>query len=102
MHVERRKHEVVTLSLEQYLASVMQLRDAAQQRAFISNNPIASAPEFLELLASRVRELLPRDLDMAEILAESALHVSGLINTPLAGAQATRAKAWVLHARKKS
>src|SRR5262245_23321488 len=79
----------------------MQLRDAAQQRAFISNNPIASSPEFLELLATRVRELLPRDLDLAEVLAETGLHVSGLINTPLAAAHATRAKAQVLWAGKK-
>jgi CHAT domain-containing protein len=91
----------VTLSPEQYLASVMQLRDAAQQRAFISNNPIASPSEFLELLTNRVRELLPRDLELAETLAETSLHVSDLINTPFAGAQATRAKAQVLYTRKK-
>jgi hypothetical protein len=100
MLLERRKREVVTLSPEQYLASVMQFRDAAQQRAFISDTPISSPPDFLELLANRVRELLPRDLDMAEILAETGLHVAGMINTPLAAANATRAKAQVLYTRK--
>ncbi len=86
---------------EQYLVSLSQIRDATRQRAFISDNAPPSPQDFLELLTNRVRELLPRDLDLAEALAESSLFVASLINTPLAIAYATRAKAQVLYTRKK-
>jgi CHAT domain-containing protein len=92
----------VAHTAEQYLASLSQFRDAAQQRAFIADNPFPSASEeFLELLTGRVRELLPRDLDLAETLAESSLYIAERIDTPLATAYATRAKAQVLYTRKK-
>ncbi len=91
----------MTTSPEQYLALLAQIRDADQQRVHISNNPLPCPADFLEHLANRVRELLPRDIDLAEILAESGIYVASLIDTPLALAHATRAKAQVLYTRRK-
>ena len=91
----------MTFNPEQYLVSLIQIRDAGRQRAFISNNPLLSAAEFIEPLANRVRDLLPRDLEMAEILAETGLFIASQADTPLAAAHATRAKAQVLYTRKK-
>lgn len=86
---------------EQYLASLAQIRDAALQRAFISK--AASPPDqaFIESLSAKIRELLPRDPDLAEILAQTNLHIASLIDTPIAWAYATRSRAQVLYTMRK-
>lgn len=91
----------VSLTPEQYLISLNQIRDAAQQRVFISKNPVPSSSEFFELLVNRIPELLPRDPDLAEIFAETAQFTAEIVGTPLALAKAIRAKAHVLYTKKK-
>jgi len=91
----------VTVNPEQYLVALTEIRDVAQQRAFISKNALPPPAEFIEPLTNRIRELLPRDLDLAEILAETAQYIASLDDTPLTSAHATRARAHVLYTRKK-
>ena len=67
---------------EQHLASLAQIRDAAQQRAFISTTGGLPSQQFVESLSSKIRELLPRDPDLAVILAETNLYVASLVDTP--------------------
>ncbi len=86
---------------EEYLASLAQIRDAAQQRAFISNTRSAPDQSLIENLSARIRELLPRDLDLAEIFAETNLFIASLVDTPAAWAYATRAHAHVLYTKRK-
>ena len=91
----------MTFSSEQYLDALSQMRDAAQQRAFVYHSPPPAPAEFLESLANRIRELLPRDLDLAESLAETAQQIATIDGSVLAAAHATRARAQVLYTRKK-
>jgi CHAT domain-containing protein len=93
---------VVGSTPEQYLVSLSQIRDVAQQRAFISNNPLPSPSELLDSLTNRIVELLPRDPELAEVFAETAQYIAQLLGTSLASAQAIRAKAQVLYNKKRS
>src|SRR5262245_35254475 len=73
------------------------MRDAAQQRAFISEAWIPPTQFLIEALCNKIRELLPRDTSLAETLAESNLYLASLVNTPVAIALATRSRAHVFH-----
>lgn len=86
---------------EEYLASLAQIRDAAQQRAFISKAPTPPNQALVESLSARIRELLPRDPELAQVLAETNLYVASLLDTPIAWAYATRARAQVLYTMRK-
>jgi CHAT domain-containing protein len=92
---------VTPSSPEEYLAALAQIRDAAQQRAFISQAQNPPDQILVESISTRIRELLPRDLDLAEVFSETNLHVASLIDTPVAWAYATRARAQVLYTRRK-
>lgn len=94
----------MTHDFEEYLASLVQMRDAAQQRAFISNNPATLTLDFVELLAGRIREMcnVARDPAFAAILADTALFLASKTNSLLALAYATRSKAHVLYTMRKS
>src|SRR5204863_200461 len=75
---------------------------AAQQRAFISNTTAAPSQALVESISTKIRELLPRDPDLAQILAETNLYIASVVNTPLAWAYANRSRAQVLYTMRKS
>ena len=53
---------------EESLAALAQIRDAAQQRAFISNARSVPTQALIESLSTKILELLPRDPDLAQVL----------------------------------
>ncbi|HET9942459.1 MAG TPA: tetratricopeptide repeat protein, partial [Terriglobia bacterium] len=85
------------LDPEEYLAGLAQIRDAAQQRAYISSSSVAPSLAHVEALSQKIREIGWKDLALAEALAESNRYLASQINTPAAWAYATRSTAQVLH-----
>ena len=57
-------------SPEASLAGLVQIRDAAQQRAFISKAPTPPTQALIESISTKIRELLPKDPDLAKTLLE--------------------------------
>jgi tetratricopeptide (TPR) repeat protein len=88
---------VTLLDPEEYLAGLTQIRDAAQQRAYISSSRVAPTLAHVEALSHKIREIGWKDLALAEVLAESNRYLASQINTPAAWAYATRSTAQVLH-----
>ena len=86
---------------EEYLAALAQIRDAAQQRAFISKAESPPSQSLIETISTKIRELLPRDLDLAETFAETNLYIASLIGTPVAWAWANRSRGQVLYTMRK-
>ena len=82
---------------EQYLASLAQVRDAARQRVYISDSGVAPTIEFIELLSTKIRDLCPKDPQLAEALAETNLYLASVIDTPAGWAFANRSRAHVLY-----
>lgn len=82
---------------EEYLTSLAQIRDAAQQRAYISNNGIVPTPALVEALSLKIRETCWKDPALAEALVETNQYLASLIDTPAVVAYATRSRAQVLH-----
>ncbi len=89
-------------SPEEYLAALAQIRDAAQQRAFISEAPVSPSEALVEQLSTKIREIFPKDLSLAETLVETNLHLASIVNTPIGWAWAIRSRAQVLSSMKKS
>ena len=89
-------------SPETSLGGLVQIRDASQQRAFISNGATPPSQALLESISTKIRELLPRDPDLAQILAETNLYIASLLDTPLAWAHANRSRAQVLYTMRQS
>ncbi|PYS16274.1 MAG: hypothetical protein DMG15_02740 [Acidobacteria bacterium] len=87
---------------EDFLAGLVQIRDTAQQRAFISNASGLPSQALVESISTKIRELLPRDPELAQILAETNLYVASLLDQPLAWAHANRSLAQVLYTMRKS
>src|SRR5262245_15845865 len=87
---------------EDPLATLVEIRSADEQRAFISNTPGVPTQSLIESISSKIRELLPRDLDLAQTLSETNLYVASLVDTPLAWAYANRARAQVFYTMRKS
>ena len=87
---------------EESLASLVQIRDATRQRVFISNAPGLPSQILVESISTKIRELLPRDPDLAQILADTNLYIASLLDTPLAWAYANRSRAQVLYTMRKS
>jgi len=87
---------------EQCLAALAQIRDAAEQRALISSAEGAPTLSLIESISARIRELLPRDPDLAETLGETSFYLASVINTPVAWAFANRSRAQVLYTMRKS
>jgi CHAT domain-containing protein len=88
---------VTFLDPEEYLAGLAQIRDAAQQRAYISSSRVTPSLAHIEALSQKIREIGWRDLALAEALAESNRYLASQINTPAAWAYAIRSNAQVLH-----
>ena len=84
------------------LAALAEIRDAAQQRAFISQTEGSPTQSLLEAISDKIRELLPRDPDLAQSLAETSLYIAELLDTPLAWAYANRSRGEVLLTMRKS
>ncbi len=84
-----------------YLAGLVQIRDAAHQRAYISNAESAPTPALVEALSLKIRDIAWKDPALAEALTESNLYLASLIDTPSVWAFATRSKAQVLHTMRK-
>jgi len=92
----------VTLSdPEQYLSELVQLRDTAQQQAYISQSEVAPTPALVEALSLKIRDTAWKDPSLAEVLAESNLYLASLIDTPAVWGYATRSRAQVLHTKRK-
>ena len=87
---------------EDCLAALAQIRDAAQQRAFISKTEGSSTQALIEAISVKIPELLPRDLDLAQVFAETNLYIAELVDTPLAWAYAKRSWGQVLYTIRKS
>src|SRR5438552_11560782 len=93
----------VTLSnTDQSLASLVKIRSAAEQQAFISNGLGAPTQALIESISTKIRELLPRDPELAQTLAETNLYIASLLDTPLAWAHANRSRAQVFYTMRKS
>jgi len=84
------------------LAALAEIRDAAQQRAFISQTEGSPTQSLLEAISDKIRELLPRDPDLAQSLAETSVYIAELLDTPLAWAYAQRSRGQVLYTMRKS
>jgi tetratricopeptide (TPR) repeat protein len=93
---------VTVTNPEDSLARLVQIRDAAQQRAFISNVPSLPTQAFVESISSKIRELLPRDPELAQVLAETNLYIASVLDQPLAWAHANRSLAQVLYTMRRS
>jgi CHAT domain-containing protein len=93
---------VSSLSPEDALAILVQIRSTVEQQAFISKNASTPSQALIELISAKVRELLPRDPELAEVLADTILHVSSIVDTPLAWAYANRSRAQVFYTMRKS
>jgi tetratricopeptide (TPR) repeat protein len=92
----------VTLSdPENYLAGLAQIRDAAQQRVYISESSVTPTPALVEALSLRIRDTGWKDPVLASALAESNLYLASQIDTPAVWAYATRSRAQVLHTMRK-
>ncbi|HET9219514.1 MAG TPA: CHAT domain-containing protein [Terriglobia bacterium] len=89
------------LDPEEYLAGLAQIRDAAQQRAYISSSNVVPSLGHVEALSQKIREIGWKDLSLAEALAESNRYLASQINTPAAWGYATRSTAQVLHMMRK-
>ena len=87
---------------EDSLAAIVRIRSAVEQRAFISNTPSARTQALIESISVKIRELLPRDPDFAQTLAETNLYIASIVNTPLAWAYANRSQAQVYYTMRKS
>jgi tetratricopeptide (TPR) repeat protein len=87
---------------EEALVALVRLRSAAEQRDLISSSPGARTQSLIESISTKIRELLPRDPDLAQILAETNLHLASLVDTPLAWAHANRSRAQVFYTMRKS
>jgi len=88
---------VTLLNPEEYLSGLAQIRDAAQQRAYISNSKIAPTRALVEALSIKIRDTGWKDPSLAEALAESNLYLASQIDDPAVWAYATRSRAQVLH-----
>jgi len=93
---------VTVTNPEDSLARLVQIRDAAQQRAFISNATSLPSQAFVESISTKIRELLLRDPELAQVLAETNLYIASLLDQPLAWAYANRSLAQVLYTMRRS
>ncbi len=89
-------------NLEESVAALARIRDADEQRAFILNAIGSPSQALIESISTKIRELLPRDPDLAQVLAETNLYIASLIDAPLAWAFANRSRAQVLYTMRKS
>ena len=87
---------------EELLAALVQIRDAREQRTYVLNHTGAASQALVECISAKIRELLPRDPELGQTLAETNLYLASLVDTPLAWAYANRSQAQIYHIVRKS
>src|SRR5262249_31199656 len=87
---------------EELVATLVQRRLSAEQQTFLQTIPNEPNQALIEAISTRIRELLPRDPELAQSLAETNLYVASLIDTPLAWAFANRSRAHVFYTMRRS
>src|SRR6185503_9135235 len=93
---------VPLLNPEEALSALVKIRSAAEQRAFISNAAGVPSQGLVESISATIRELLPRDPELAQALAETNLHIASILDSSLAWAYANRSRAHVFYTMRKS
>jgi tetratricopeptide (TPR) repeat protein len=83
------------------LSALIQIRDAAGQRAYIADHRITPTLSLVETISESIRDLAWKDAPLAEVLTETNLHLASRIDSPAAWAYATRSQAQVLHTRRR-
>ena len=81
--------------VHEFLDALLQVRDVAGQRAFVSENDFPASQELIEELSVRIREWLPKDRELVEALTETNFLLASQVGTPLASAFANQCKAYV-------
>ena len=89
-------------SSEECLTALAQIRNVADQQTYITNAGFPPTQTLIESVSAKIRELLPRDPELAEVLAETNLYMASLVDTPLAWAFANRSRAQVLYTMRRS
>jgi len=89
-------------NLDEALAALTEIRSSAEQQAFITNTPGAPSQALIESIAFKIRELLPRDPELAQVLADTNLYIASLLDTSLGWAYANRSRAQVFYTMRKS
>ena len=93
---------VIPSPAHEFVDRLVQIRDAAGQRAFISESDSPPSQELVDELTDRIRELLPKDPPLAEALAESSQELASRLDTPLAWGHAYQCRAYVFTNLKKA
>ena len=86
----------------EFVDRLIQIRDEAGQRAFISESDFPLSQELVDELSERIRRLLLKDPPLAEALAESNLELAARLDTPLAWGYAYKCKAFAFTNLKKA
>jgi CHAT domain-containing protein len=87
---------------EEIVTTLAQRRLSAEQQTLLQTIPEGSNQALIEAICRRIRELLPRDPDLAQSLAETNLYIASLLDTPLAWAYANRSRAHVFYTMRRS
>ena len=87
---------------EKTLLALLKIRSVPEQRTFMSNTGSVPSQSLIESISTKIRELLPRDPDLAQTLAETNLYIASILDTPLAWAYANRSRAQVFYTMRKS
>ena len=82
-------------SVQEFLDALIQVRDVVEQRAFVADSGFPACQELIEDLSSLIREWLPKDHQLAEVLAQTNLFLASELGTPLAAGFAHQCQAYV-------
>lgn len=83
------------LPLEEFLQALLQVRDARGQRAFVLDSSVPLSETLTEKLSALIREILPKDPQLAESLSETNLYLADRLGTPLSAAYAHQCQGYV-------
>src|SRR5262245_54770908 len=87
---------------EKTLLALLKIRSVPEQRTFMSSTGSVPSQSLIESISTKIRELLPRDPDLAQTLAETNLYIASILDTSLAWAYANRSRAQVFYTMRKS
>ncbi len=82
-------------SVQEFLDDLVQVRDVVGQGAFVADAEFPASQELIEALSILIRERLPKDPQLAEVLAETNFRLATELGTPLAAGFAHQCKAYV-------
>ena len=89
-------------SVQEFLDALVQIRDVGGQRAFVADSGFPASDPLIEELSARIREWLPKDPELAEVLGATNLLLATQLGTPLAAGFANQCQAYVLMNMRKS